>query len=356
MVKTLGSLSLSQDSTIPLGVTTKQYVDARASLGTLSGLLDSWRMNEGTGLTMYDSISGNPFTIGNVSYGTWGAVSGFPGSVFSWNGTGAATSANNALANFDGTAPFSVSIWVRPTSVTCTTGCGLIGDFNSTPKGWALWINSSGRLEFQIINAYPANALDTVAQSTILATNTLYNVIVTYDGSKSTAGVVVYINGVAATMSSQVNTLTASAANSSPLLLGQYIPATSSYLTGAMSYAAIYSTKLSSSQALALFSQGIPIGTATTTQMYTCGTTTTCTPVQLTSPRTVWGTVALTAGSATVSGMTAWSSTTSFVCSGTDQTGATPTAVKIVNTSATSITVSVTGSVTDTVSYTCVGN
>jgi hypothetical protein len=84
----------------------------------------------------------------------------------------------------------------------------------------------------------------------------------------------------------------------------------------------------------------------------TCGTTTTCANTAQTSPRIVHGNVALTAGSAVVGSMTAWTATTSFDCTGTDKTAS--AAVQIVNTSTTSITITGTG--TDVIAYVCVGN
>ncbi len=84
----------------------------------------------------------------------------------------------------------------------------------------------------------------------------------------------------------------------------------------------------------------------------TCGTTTTCSNTAQTSARMVHGNVALTAGSAVVGSMTAWTATTSFDCTGTDKTSVAP--VQIVNTSTTSITITGTG--TDVIAYTCVGN
>lgn len=84
-----------------------------------------------------------------------------------------------------------------------------------------------------------------------------------------------------------------------------------------------------------------------------CGTTTTCSNTSNGSYRAVFGTVALTAGTATVASLPAFTSTASFGCSGTDQT-ATTSAVKIVPASTTSITI--TGNTTDTIFYLCVGN
>ena len=86
--------------------------------------------------------------------------------------------------------------------------------------------------------------------------------------------------------------------------------------------------------------------------MVTCGKTTTCSNTAQSNPRTVWGIVALTGGTATVGSVTAWTATTSFACTGTDKTALEP--VRIVNTSTSSITITGTG--TDTIAYVCVGN
>lgn len=98
--------------------------------------------------------------------------------------------------------------------------------------------------------------------------------------------------------------------------------------------------------------------TAVPQSVATCGTTTTCANTAQTSPRIVWGTVALTSASpstAVVTGMTAWTATTSFACTVTNRTTqANP--VSVANTSTTSITITGPNTVTDTVAYICVGN
>jgi hypothetical protein len=95
------------------------------------------------------------------------------------------------------------------------------------------------------------------------------------------------------------------------------------------------------------------VGSAAVPQkVNTCGSTTTCANTLQSAPRIVNGTVTLAAGTATVTGMTAWTSTSSFVCVGVDQTAA--AAVKIVNASTSSITVTGTGA--DVIAYHCNGN
>lgn len=83
-----------------------------------------------------------------------------------------------------------------------------------------------------------------------------------------------------------------------------------------------------------------------------CGTTATCENVTKPLTRTVYGSVSLKGGTAKITGFSpAFTNSSSFLCTGTDSTSAAP--VKIVNDSATSITVTGTG--TDTVAYICVG-
>ena len=84
----------------------------------------------------------------------------------------------------------------------------------------------------------------------------------------------------------------------------------------------------------------------------TCGTTTTCSGTALTAPKIVIGQATLAAGTATVSSIPAFTSSSSFYCVGTDTTAA--NAVKIVNASSSSITITGTG--TDVINYNCTGN
>jgi hypothetical protein len=92
--------------------------------------------------------------------------------------------------------------------------------------------------------------------------------------------------------------------------------------------------------------------------VFTCGSSTTCSNTPQPLPRIVLGTVTLSSGSpstAVVTGMTAWTATSSYVCTVSNMTTqADP--VKVSNTSTTSITISGPNTVTDTVSYICVGN
>lgn len=88
-------------------------------------------------------------------------------------------------------------------------------------------------------------------------------------------------------------------------------------------------------------------------KVYACGTTTTCSATLQSAPQIVQGIVTLSGGTATVSSLPTFTSTTSFRCTASDNTTA-GNGANAVPASSTSITVNGTG--TDVISYHCVGN
>ena len=88
-------------------------------------------------------------------------------------------------------------------------------------------------------------------------------------------------------------------------------------------------------------------------KVYACGTTTTCSATLQSNPQVVQGIVTLSGGTATVSSLPTFTSTTSFRCTASDNSSIV-TGANAVPASATSITVTGTGS--DVVSFICAGN
>lgn len=89
-----------------------------------------------------------------------------------------------------------------------------------------------------------------------------------------------------------------------------------------------------------------------------CGTTTTCAKTVQTLPIIVYGTVALSSGTPSTATLTAlpFTSTASYVCSGTNQTTATNNLIKFANASASSTVITGPNTLTDVIGYQCVGN
>jgi hypothetical protein len=92
-----------------------------------------------------------------------------------------------------------------------------------------------------------------------------------------------------------------------------------------------------------------------------CGTTSTCAATNTsTTAKVVYGSVPLVSGSpstATITGISpAFTSTSSYVCVVANATNAADSALKVVNVSASSFTITGPNTVTDTINYHCVGN
>jgi hypothetical protein len=114
-------------------------------------------------------------------------------------------------------------------------------------------------------------------------------------------------------------------------------------------------------QAVSQFDGGIRIGASGTRivdsrqliqSVHYCGRSAACSNDENQSMRMVVGSIALTAGSATVRELPPFSSTMSYVCTATNQSA--PRPLQVANTSTNSITI--TGSGADLVSYMCIGN
>lgn len=90
-----------------------------------------------------------------------------------------------------------------------------------------------------------------------------------------------------------------------------------------------------------------------------CGTTTTCSATAQTGVHVVWGSVALASGSPSTATVTAispaFTSTTSFKCTVSDQTAPQSAAAVSSYASGSSIVLSGANTVTDTVNYICIG-
>lgn len=89
-----------------------------------------------------------------------------------------------------------------------------------------------------------------------------------------------------------------------------------------------------------------------------CGSTTACAKTALTPGITVHGTVALSSGTPSTAVLTAlpFTSTSSYVCTATEATNAANNLLKVVNTSATSATITGPNTITDTINYICHGS
>lgn len=136
--------------------------------------------------------------------------------------------ANESNFDFERTQALTVSCWFKLNTVNAlrflVTKQVAGGNYN----GWSLWLiynPSYGlKIDFNLVST-PTNLIEVLhlplTTTSDLVANKWYNIIVTYDGSSSVAGVNMYLNGKKLTTLGVVtNTLTTSILNNTQLELG----------------------------------------------------------------------------------------------------------------------------------------
>jgi len=111
----------------------------------------------------------------------------------------------------------SLTIWVR------RTGAGAIVsqmDESQAYRGWDVIVLADGNLEVHLVHQWPEDALAVVTQQPLPADRWVA-LGVTYDGSSQASGLRIYVDGVAADVRTQANSLKQEIAVDQPLRLGR---------------------------------------------------------------------------------------------------------------------------------------
>jgi hypothetical protein len=228
-----------------------------ANLAVWAGPVQKWTMNEGTS-PMSDS-SGHPDNLTNSNV-TYTNVSGLLSNTPTYNGsTSGSVAANNSTYNFDGNSPFTVCLWANQTGASGAESAMVSNlTVGSTYAGWELGTNGNPRnaIRFYLIDNYPSNYL--VNFYTFMpTTGTAFHYCVAYDGSRTSAGAIGYINGVADTVNSTAGSLSGPATSSTLLNIGTRAGTTSDQFTGGIADVRIFNYQLSAAQVAAIYAAGV---------------------------------------------------------------------------------------------------
>jgi hypothetical protein len=111
--------------------------------------------------------------------------------------------------------PWAVALVIKRQPTTGTQKANEMLICNSTGASFVGWqiIAGSGNGNKITVKISGASGNYTVYGSTVLVAGTPYVILVTYDGSSSAAGIQIYINGVAETMTVVTNTATGAVTN-----------------------------------------------------------------------------------------------------------------------------------------------
>lgn len=106
---------------------------------------------------------------------------------------------------FDGDQPFSISVWIYPTSDQAMAILSRM-DESAAYRGYDLLL-VNGKIESHLVHQWPGNAIKVVTQKTV-SNNAWHHVVFTYDGSKRGAGIKLYIDGQLSPLDIPTNSLT----------------------------------------------------------------------------------------------------------------------------------------------------
>lgn len=164
-----------------------------------------WRFDECEGTVAHDSsgnehhgtinigATGTQSTAGTCSTsGAWanGASGKFSGSL-NFDGIDDYVELDSARLSFERTSPFSIGLWMKPAALTTNTIFSK--QLASSPyTGYALWLLSNGSVKFEMFNSTGSTMHSSAGT---LVTGKWQHILITYDGSGSSADVNIYING-----------------------------------------------------------------------------------------------------------------------------------------------------------------
>lgn len=183
------SRSLTSDEIVSIRDSYEANLSIAGDFGTTalgSSLVGRWQMtgnaNDATPYSNNGTVSGASLTTDRF---------GTSNSAYSFNGTSNQISIPNPVPNFisSNNAPFSMSIWLRPSNVTTSNHRSIVGNETYNVRGFRYGINSSQRFSFWTSES--GGNLHPIQSTTSAIINTWYHVVVTYDGSV----VKIYVNG-----------------------------------------------------------------------------------------------------------------------------------------------------------------
>jgi len=158
--------------------------------------------------------------------------------------------------DFERTSVFSISAWVKRDGAGA--GFAVVSKMESSGnyRGYLLYIDSTNVVKFVLRSQNsPTSRLVVDGTSTITNTN-WHHITMTYDGTSSTSGVKIYIDGVSDTVNTS-GTLSATTLNSSPFNIGAR-DSNSLFANATIDEVSVFNSELSASDITTIYNSGVP--------------------------------------------------------------------------------------------------
>ena len=187
----------------------------------------------------------NGTLVNGTTYGT-----GIINQGFSFEGVNDRVDFGNVL-DFDGSTPFSFSLWSNPSNLTGVKTLFRKYDA-STGEGYVLFYNN-GQLWFYLRDGN-SSKLDIRTSSSY--TTAMTHITLSYDGSRTPSGLKIYIDGVSQTLVTISNTLTSSTSNTDILTLSSGGTGGLSPIGGIIDEFGVWDKELTASEVTELYNSG----------------------------------------------------------------------------------------------------
>ncbi len=141
----------------------------------------------------------------------------------------------------DRSDPFTIDVWVKPTSYTIGAIVGKF-DYQGTRRGWVIWTINSGSVVFELAsNESTGNTVTTITVAKI-PLNTWTRITVTYTGNSNASGVLMYLDKVSTPYTIFQNALTGTTVDATNIIqCGGDAPA---YFAGRIYEAMVYKNRV----------------------------------------------------------------------------------------------------------------
>ena len=154
---------------------------------------------------------------------------------------------------FEYNSTFSISFWAKWTTASIMDLVAKQAD--TTFQGYAVYADASGHVGCQLVNTVGGNLYLDVVTTTTYKDGVWHHICVTYDGSHTAAGVLIYVDGTSQTKTTNKDLLGTNTIVTTNALYfgGRASSGSNQYYTGSMDEVAFYNITLSSAQVTALY-------------------------------------------------------------------------------------------------------
>lgn len=210
-----------------------------------------YKLDEASGNALDASGNGNTLTNANVTFAA-GKINN--GAVFN-STTDSLSTASSSPFNFTGATPFSVQAWVNPNTVNNNgyIACHLKATANY--EGWTFQYDSTGNAFLNIGQDNAGTNALYMKMNTNAITTGWQHLLVTYDGTKTPAGVKIYRNGSSQSLNTVFNNFTGTASYAGTFQLGSR-EGNSLNSNQSLDEVAVWSREVSGAEAVTLYNGG----------------------------------------------------------------------------------------------------